>query len=226
MKCIPQLLAGGYMVGIVYAAAFAGAAGFLYLLYRLIKLMRPKKAQLEEKRILFHRFYRVSVRGRVAYLILCLEESLLFYKQDITAWDWILRKMWSFTDHLEDDWVDSWLDSAVELLPSIVLTNKESESVSQEKSNIRILYTQAGTTMIVINAILENTFKMVSEWSTTMTAHEPDVLWRIDEVEETMQAFGVPLPSEKRVQLLLGQINSSLGKPFDGLQLSCLSKAE
>lgn len=214
------------MVGIVYAAAFAGAAGFLYLLYRLIKLMRPKKAQLEEKRILFHRFYRVSVRGRVAYLILCLEESLLFYKQDITAWDWILRKMWSFTDHLEDDWVDSWLDSAVELLPSIVLTNKESESVSQEKSNIRILYTQAGTTMIVINAILENTFKMVSEWSTTMTAHEPDVLWRIDEVEETMQAFGVPLPSEKRVQLLLGQINSSLGKPFDGLQLSCLSKAE
>ena len=214
------------MVGIVYAAAFAGAAGFLYLLYRLIKLMRPKKAQLEEKRILFHRFYRVSVRGRVAYLILCLEESLLFYKQDITAWDWILRKMWSFTDHLEDDWVDSWLDSAVELLSSIVLTNKESDSVSQEKSNIRILYTQAGTTMIVINAILENTFKMVSEWSTTMTAHEPDVLWRIDEVEETMQAFGVPLPSEKMVQLLLGQINSSLGKPFDGLQLSCLSKAE
>lgn len=212
------------MVGIVFAVAFVVFAGVLYLLNRLIKRMRPKEVRLEEKRILSHRFYRVSVRGRAAYLILCLEQALLFYQQDITAWAWMLRRLWSVTDRSEEGWIDPWLDSTVALLPSIVLTDHASEPAAEEIGDVRKLYLQAGAAMIVINTILENAFKMVSEWSAAMLPHDPDALRRIDEVEETMQAFGVPLPPKDMIQLLSGQISASLGDPFDGLRLSCLSR--
>lgn len=128
MEHIRQLIERGFIGGIVIAAVFAGFAGFLYLLYRLIKLTRPKKVRQEEQRILSHRFYKVSGRGRVAYLILCLEKTLQFYKQDFTAWEWLLRKLWSITDNSENNWIDAGIDSIGELLPSEVLPTSNNDS--------------------------------------------------------------------------------------------------
>ncbi len=39
---------------------------FLYLVYRLIKFLQPKEVRQEEQRILSHRFYKVSGRGRAS----------------------------------------------------------------------------------------------------------------------------------------------------------------
>lgn len=85
MDKIGRLLERGFFGGIVLAATFAGASVFLYLVYRLIKFLQPKEVRQEERRILSHRFYKVSGRGRASYLILCLEEALLFYGQDFSA---------------------------------------------------------------------------------------------------------------------------------------------
>ncbi len=161
MENIWQLLERGLMGGVVIAAVFAGFAGFLYLLYRLIKFMRPKEIRQEEKRILSHRFYKVSGRGRVAYLILCLEGTLRFYEQDFSAWEWVLRRLWSITDCSENNWIDIWLDSIGELLPSMVLSSNTAETTPAEISKVRTLYTQAGNAMIVINAIIENVYTIV-----------------------------------------------------------------
>ena len=224
MGNIWRLLERGLMGGVVFAAVCAGFAGFFYLLYRLIKLMRPKEVRQEEQRILSHRFYKISGRGRVAYLILCLEETLRFYKQDLTAWEWILRKLWSITDNSQSNWIDAWLDSIGELLPSMVLTNNNDKTISDEIGKAQNLYTQAGIAMIVINTILDSAYTMVCEWSPYTSAHDPDALYRIDKVEETMQNFGVPLPSNEIIQqLLLEQKGSSFGGAFNGLRFSCLS---
>lgn len=223
MENIGQLLESGVTAGIAAAAVFAGFAGFLYLLYRLIKLMHPKEVRQEEQRILSHRFYKVSGRGRVAYLILCLEKTLQFYKQDFVAWEWLLRKLWSVTDNSENNWIDVWLDSIGELLPKAVLTS--SSVVSKETGKARNLYIQAGCAMIVINTILESAYMMVSEWAPDTSAHDPAALGYIDEAEEMMKRFEVPRPSDEVVQrLFVEQKSSSLGKPFDGLRFSCLSK--
>ncbi len=143
------------MAGAAFAAACAGFAGFFYLLYRIMKLMRPKEARQKEQRILSHRLYKVSGRGRIAYLILCLEETLRFYGQDFSAWEWILRQLWSITDCSENNWIDIWLDSIGELLPGEVLANNTPETASAEISKVRTLYTQAGTAMIVINDVVQ-----------------------------------------------------------------------
>ena len=229
MDCVGniwQLLERGFMAGVVFAAVCAGFAGFFYLLYRLIKLMRPKAARQEEQRILSHRLYKVSGRGRIAYLILCLEETLRFYGQDFSAWEWILRQLWSITDCSENNWIGIWLDSIWELLPSTVLANNNTETTPAEISKARTLYSQAGIAMIVINAVIENAYTIVCEWSPNTIAHDPNALCLIDKVEETMNTFGVSLPSNEIIQPLFEQKDSSLGKPFDGLRFSYISKQE
>ena len=222
MDKIGQLLGTGFFGGIMIAAMFAGAAVFLYLVYRLIKSLQPKEVRLEERRILSHRFYKVSSRGRVAYLILCLEEALLFYGQDLSDWERILRGLWSVTNRSEGDWIGNWLDSVGELLPSQILTIAPPSS--DDIKEIQDLYTRSGTKMILVSALMENAHSMVCEWSPGTVAHDPGSLHFIDEAEEMMKKFGVPLPADEAVQFLLSQKDFSLGKPFDGLRLSRLSK--
>ncbi len=222
MGNIWQLLGKGFITGIIVAAACAGFAGFFYLLYRLINLMRPKEVRLEEKRILSHRLYQVSWRGRIAYLIACLEEALRFYGQDFNAWEWILRRMWSITDCSEQNWMDLWLDSVGELLPCEVLADNTTETASAETGNARTLYTQAGIAMIVINAVMDNAYRIVGAWAPDTDVDDPDALLLINKVEETMKEFGVPLPSSERIQPLFEQKELPFGKPFDGFSLSYL----
>ena len=220
MENMRQLLERGFIGGAVAAAVFAGFAGFLYLLYRLIKLMRPKEVRQEERRRLSHRFYRVSGRGRAAYLILCLESALEFYRQNFSDWEWFLGRLWSITELSENGWMDVWLDSVGELMPDAVLTGGGSE----EAGRARLLYTQAGSAMIVINAILDSIYTMVSEWSPDTAAHDPEGLCRIDEAEEIMERFGVLLPAEERVQpLVLGQRGDLFGEAFEGRRFSAIS---
>lgn len=85
METIRYLLENGLKAGIAMAAILAGFAGFLY---RLVKFTRPKEERQENQRMLSHRLYHVSGRGRAAYLLLCLEETLQFYKQDFGDWEW------------------------------------------------------------------------------------------------------------------------------------------
>ena len=205
MGNIWQLLERGLLAGIAFAAICAGFAGFFYLLYRLTKLTRPKEVRQEERRILSHRLYKVSGRGRIAYLILCPEETLRFYGQDLSAWEWILRQLWSITDCSETNWIDIWLDSIGELLPSTVLANNTAEAAPAEISKARTLYTQAGTAMIVINAVIENAYTIVCAWSPNTIAHDPNALCLIEKVEETMNTFGVSLPSNESIQPLFEQ---------------------
>lgn len=216
------LLERGFLGGIVIAAVFVGFAVFLYLVYRLIRSLQPKEVRQEEQRVRSHPFYKVSGRGRVAYLILCLEEVLLFYGQDLSAWERILRGSWSITDHSEGDWIGDWLDLVGALLPSQILTNAQPSS--DDIREIQDLYTQFGTKMILVNALMESVYTMVCEWSPDTVAYDPDALHFIDETEEMMKKWGVPLPAGENVQFLIAQKDFSLGKPFEGSRLSYLSK--
>lgn len=222
MDKIGQLLERGFLGGIVIAAAFVGFAVFLYLVYRLIKFLQPKTVRQEEQRVHSHPFYKVSGRGRTAYLILCLEEVLLFYGQDFSAWEQILRELWSITNGSEGDWIGTWLDSVESLLPSQILTTAPSSSDDIRK--IRNLYTQSGTKMILVSALMESVYTMVCEWAPDTVAYDPDALHFIDKTEEMMKKWGVPLPAGENVQFLITQKDFSLGKPFEGLRLSYLSK--
>lgn len=78
--------------------------------------------------------------------------------------------------------------------------------------------------MILVNTLMENAYTMVCEWSPDMVAHAPDALHYIDEAEEMLKKFSVPLPANEAVQFLTSQKDSSLGRSFEGVRLSYLSK--
>ena len=86
---------------------------------------------------------------------------------------------------------------------------------SKETEKARALYIEAGFAMIVIHTILENLYEMAGAWDAHTEAHDPEGLGRIDQVEETIRDFGVPLPPCETVQrLITEQQGASLGKAF------------
>ena len=135
-----------------------------------------------------------------------------------------MRELWSITNGSEGDWIGTWLDSVLELLPSQILANKTDQLSSDDKREIPNLYAQSGLVMILVNTLMENAYTMVCEWSPDIVAHDPDALHYIDKAEEMLKKFGVPLPANEAVQFLASQKDSSLGRSFEGLRLSYLSK--
>ena len=96
----------------------------------------------------------------------------------------------------------------------MVLTDRPN-SGSEQAAKARTLYQQAGFAMIVIHTILENLYEMAGAWDAHTAAHDPEGLGRIDQVEETIRDFGVPLPPCETVQrLITEQQGASLGKAF------------
>ena len=65
-----------------------------------------------------HKFRRVSKRGRAAYLILCFEECLSFYGEDIGDWKWILEELWAITSTWD---IERWVKRVCDLTPESVL---------------------------------------------------------------------------------------------------------
>ena len=65
-----------------------------------------------------HKFRRVSKRGRAAYLILCFEECLSFYGEDIGDWKWILEELWEITSTWD---IERWVKRVCDLTPESVL---------------------------------------------------------------------------------------------------------
>jgi len=226
MDGIWQLIQRGFQGGAVFGAALVGFCGVLYLVYRLLQALRPKEVKWEEKRLRSHRFYEVSGRARVAYLILCLEEALVFYGQDLSSWEWLLCRLWTITSDPGENgmytWMDTWLDAVGELLPSQAMTAPTSE----EGRRARELYTKSGTAMVVLNAILDSAHTIVGQWDYTTEYNDPDGLRQIEKAEETMGDFGVPLPSDERVAPLLKQQAALYGEPFDGFRCSRLYRGD
>ena len=60
----------------------------------------------------------ISMRGRVASGLMCLEEAILHLVQDPTQWTWLLRQLSTYTsiDHL-----DNWLYKVAGITPEVIL---------------------------------------------------------------------------------------------------------
>ena len=78
-------------------------------------------------------FINMSIRGRVAYGICCLQNTLIWADASTEEWHLILDHLWEFT---ESENIEEWFYSTAEYLPEYVLDNvpfhkRENEYVSQ-----------------------------------------------------------------------------------------------
>lgn len=49
-------------------------------------------------------FNKISIRGRVAYGIVCLEEAIKKYSLEHLDWDFMLKILWSYTNGNVGKW--------------------------------------------------------------------------------------------------------------------------
>ena len=99
-----------------------GAAILLFfyrvLLYKKPEQRRKEKAQKQEqRRWKQHRCFPISGRARAAYLILCIEEVLRYYRLDFTRWKRLLEILWDIT---QTDNVWEWVAYTSNLDPETI----------------------------------------------------------------------------------------------------------
>lgn len=187
---------------------------------------RPKKE---------HPFARVSKRGRAAYLILCFEECLQFYKETLDEWKWILEELWEITSTRD---IDRWVFRVYEMTAEAVLPHASYEEMLQkvkaaglwyeldEKDFLSLqgLYQRDRENFQVISDLLDRIYLViVDDWGDGEEAFTPSCLHNIDEAEETMKSHRIPLPSDPAaLEFIMGHRDKHYGKPFEGRRFSAI----
>lgn len=192
-----------------------------------------------------HPFFRVSQRGRAAYLILCFEEALKLYcKEDLDRWEWLLNELWEITT---TDSFDLWVgriahasaeeimqySSYQELVQKYQENNKRSgvhivyELSEKEFCKMHRLYEDYGTKPFfpVLIKLYEQILDVIAwEWGDQIHPHTPDSLEVIDQAERILRENGVPLPQNKEaMSFVMAHTDKYEGTPFDGRPFSVLS---
>lgn len=192
----------------------------------MISFFRPKAE---------HPFARVSKRGRAAYLILCFEESLQFYGEDIRDWAWILEELWEITATRD---IDRWVFRVYELTSEAVLPYASYEEMLQKvKSNglwyelteenflsLQRLYRRERTNFQVISDLLDKIYLViVDDWGEMEEAFTPSCLHNIDEAQEILKSNHIPLPDHPAaLEFIMAHKDKHYGKPFDGRRFSVI----
>lgn len=200
------------------------------------------KKMLESKGVLqriSQNFYPVSKRARGAYLILCLEEALKFYGQDLEKWRWVLEKLWEITMTTDEE---GWIFQTSNLLPEQVLpyltyeamvaARKEQPiyfaySFSKEQFlSLQTLYRESfcSPADALIEELLGNIYLVITEdWGDLETPHTPSALKYIEQTKVLLKEHGIPLPcNAQTLDFLMDQKHPHMGRPFPGLSFSAL----
>ena len=61
---------------------------------------------------------KISIRGRMAYILCMFEQLLLYYKCKKKDWCWIMKQLWKFTSI---EYIDDWVYEVAEILPNSIL---------------------------------------------------------------------------------------------------------
>lgn len=169
-------------------------------------------------------FKSVSVRGRVAYAIRCLEETLLHYEYPLDQWEWVLEKLWTYTDI---DYWDDWFYEIAEYVPESILEcntyKSHFEYVSEEQ--FMLLYALYQKTNEATKKIIEIIFEMGTRELYGKVEHNSQLtLDFLLELRKLMKDHNIPMPSFEGYPRYSFNVNGGYGDDFDGKELSVILK--
>lgn len=248
--CILAAIIAGYIICFLaqhLVLLYLTGAAILLFFYRVLFYKKPEqrrkeKAQKQEqKRWKQHRCFPHSGRARAAYLILCVEEVLRYYRLDFTRWDRLLEILWditqtndvwewvAYTSNLDpetitscQDWVE-WEENGdwEEPLPDRYRLFEEEFSILQEE--YRALPPLADTILCQLLDCLGNA--VTEDLLQEETPNSPSsAMYYIRQAEIVVACNGIPLPqNERALAFLMQQKDKHWGSPFDGLSLSALA---
>ena len=186
-----------------------------------------------------HKFRRVSKRGRAAYLILCFEECLSFYGEDIGDWKWILEELWEITSTWN---IERWVKRVCDLTPESILPYGSYQEMldkvrergywyelnEENFASLQSLYRKERPGFQVISSMIDRIYGViVDDWGDSEEPFTPSCLHNIDEAEAIMRRSSIPLPLDGvAMGFIMKHRDKHYGKPFEGVQFSAIAKIE
>lgn len=167
-------------------------------------------------------FGDISLRGRMAYVIMCAERYALAKKPD-AEWHLVFENLWSIADDIMwDDWSDRVIDLLPEYIYELDAYNPDEFSWLDEDSFtlLKQLYTGMGETWATILKNLVDMEEIYAYTSIPGTGFESIAL--AEEVIQLMDKEGIPLPAISQVAFSSFSENGGRGNPFDAKPLSLI----
>lgn len=167
-------------------------------------------------------FENISLRGRMAYVIMCAERYALTKKPD-AEWRPVFKDLWSITeDIMWDDWSDRVMDLLPEYIYGLEAYDPNEFSWLDEKGFMQLkrLYENMGDAWAVILRNLVDMEEIYAYTSIPGTGSESIAL--AEEVIELVCSCSVEAPDVNRVAFSSFAENSGRGNPFDAKPLSLI----
>lgn len=168
-------------------------------------------------------FKMISIRGRVAYSIRCLENVLIQYKCNTDKWIFILEKLWSYTDI---DFFDDWHYCMAELIPESVLESEDYQpddfdfiTESQFKEAYQLYSTTEGVIKDTINMIFDIG---ISEFYGRLENYGQKTLVNLERLLVYLKTKAIALPDIDNFRKLSYEIANGWGDKFSGKEYSSI----
>lgn len=178
----------------------------------------------------YDKMSRVSMNGRMAYVIMCVE-AFLKTKYDDRDWSLIAEKMWLAT---EDNWTD-WPLMFASFIPDVLVDYDEYDEselngmTAGEFSKVKSLYN--GITKgneddpdDEVNYMLNKPFEMAQVYCNTVIGDGAESLEIIRDTEIVLYNNGIDFPDYTKVMFTPISEFNGWGNRFNGRDLSIILK--
>ena len=161
----------------------------------------------------------LSIRARVAFSALCLENSILYKKYNIEDYSIVLSALWEYTSI---EYIDDWQDIFVDVIPSVIegANNYEDDDFFMLNRRyffyLKSLYKESDQ---VILYIIEKTFYVGTiDLYGAIENNSPESLSIVSDIIDLLVANNVPLPNlEPLLKFTLGP--NGWGEKFERSEL-------
>ncbi len=164
-------------------------------------------------------FKKISIRGRVAFAICCLESIIIANRYDINDWSVLLNKLWMIA---ELEVVSDWLYIVAECLPENILEVASYDYGSFQYINedeYEQLYELYSKCREDIWELIEIIFDLgTAQMYSNIKGFSEATLSELEKVITFMKAKNIDMPSVSQFRMLL--YCDGWGEPFDGKDLS------
>lgn len=167
-------------------------------------------------------FENISLRGRMAYVIMCAERYALAKKPGV-EWQLVFKDLWSIA---EDIMWDDWSDRVMDLLPEYIYEletydpNEFSWLDEEGFMQLKKLYEGMGDAWAVILRNLVDMEEIYAYTSIPGTGSESIAL--AEEAIQLVRDAGIDIPDIDRVAFSSFSENGGRGIPFDAKPLSMI----
>lgn len=160
----------------------------------------------------------ISIRGRIAYLVMSFENLLLYFECDKDEWKLVLEKLWAYT---QVEYLDDWMYEIAEYLPSSIMedTIEDAEYITENEFNT--LYKLYSKTNQEIQSFLEIIYECgTHEIYSRLCDNSPMTLKFVEEATDILKTKKINLVDVSELEKYTYQECGGWGTCFDGRFLS------